>query len=159
MGAGKTTVGRLLARQMEREFFDSDGELEKRTGVSICTIFEYEGEDKFRERESSVIESLMEEENIVLATGGGAVLKDENRLILSQGVVVFLSISVQQQIERTKMNRNRPLLQEQKDLSGYLTDLHQQREPIYQSLANLSIDVGGLTKQSVVNKIFEFLSA
>jgi shikimate kinase len=112
MGAGKTTVGRALARKTGKTFYDSDHEIEARTGVRVATIFEIEGELRFRDRESSVIADLAKMNNIVLATGGGAVLRPENRAELSRhGVVIYLRASVDDLLARTMHDKNRPLLQ------------------------------------------------
>ena len=113
MGAGKTTVGRQLARRLDREFYDSDREIEAACGVDIPTIFDFEGEAGFRCREERMIDLLTAKQDIVLATGGGAVLREENRRVLkSRGVVVFLDVDIDVQVERTSRNNSRPLLQQ-----------------------------------------------
>ena len=111
MGAGKSTIGKRLAESMGKKFIDSDHEIERRTGVSIPTIFDIEGEEGFRTRETAVIDELTQQRGIVLATGGGAILRPENRSFLSaRGLVIYLNASVDQLHRRTRMDRNRPLL-------------------------------------------------
>ncbi|MBT8131151.1 MAG: shikimate kinase [Gammaproteobacteria bacterium] len=157
MGAGKTAVGRRLARALGRDFHDSDAEIEARTGVDIDLIFEKEGEAGFRARESAAIDALTQLGDIVLATGGGAVLADENRRYLaSRGVVVYLAASVSQQLERTRRSRHRPLLATE-DPEGRLTDLAAVRNPLYAELADHTIDTNGRRVPSVVNEIQRLL--
>jgi shikimate kinase len=139
MGAGKTTVGKQLAQVLGMEFIDSDLEIQRRTGVDIPTIFEFEGEEGFRRRERAVIEELTGMEGVVLATGGGAVLDEQNRRLLSsRGFVVYLQCTPEQQYERTYRDRNRPLLQTENPL-GKLKELMEQREPYYLQTADLVI--------------------
>lgn len=148
MGAGKTTVGRLLARQLGKTFIDSDQEIEARTGVRIPVIFEIEGEAGFRKREESVIEELTAQSNIVLGTGGGAVLSATNReLLKSRGMVVYLRGSPEQLFERTRHDKNRPLLQTEDPLAKLKT-LYAQRDPLYREAADLVVDTG---RQSVAS--------
>jgi shikimate kinase len=148
MGAGKTTVGRQLARRLSKAFIDSDQEIEKRTGVCIPVIFEIEGEAGFRKREESIIEELTAQSNIVLGTGGGAVLSMANRDCLkSRGMVVYLRGNPEQLYERTRHDRNRPLLQTDDPLSRLKT-LYAQRDPLYREVADIVIDTG---RQSVAN--------
>lgn len=140
MGAGKTTVGRLLASSLGFEFVDADHEIEARTGADIPWIFEVEGEQGFRRREIQVIEDLTRRDRIVLATGGGAVLNPENRLVLhSRGFVVYLSASIRHLLARTARDRNRPLLQ-QGDPRGVLERILHEREPLYREVAHLVVD-------------------
>lgn len=140
MGAGKTVVGRLLAKRLNRRFVDSDHEIEARTGVRIPTIFEIEGEAGFRKREAQTIAELSKEGGAVVATGGGAVLAPENRqAMLDSGVIVYLYATPQVLYERTRNDRNRPLLQVADPLDR-LTQLFQQRDPIYRSVANLIVE-------------------
>jgi shikimate kinase len=146
MGSGKTTMGRALARHLGKDFVDSDQEIQKRTGVSIPYIFDIEGESGFRERESRVLAELVQHDNIVLATGGGAVLAEQNRELLRKaGIVIYLKASVNDLWHRTHHDKNRPLLQT-KDPYGRLTELHQVRDPIYQQVADIVVQSG---KQSV----------
>ncbi|MSP96672.1 MAG: shikimate kinase [Betaproteobacteria bacterium] len=146
MGAGKTTVGRLLARLLKRSFYDTDEEIERRCGVRIPVIFEIEGEAGFRARESQMIEELCTLEDVVLATGGGAVLAESNRrAIAGCGVVVYLHACPPQLWQRVRRDRNRPLLAIA-DPQKKLEELYAQRDPLYREVADLVIDTG---KQSV----------
>ncbi len=142
MGAGKTTVGRLLARHYECAFHDSDHEIEARTGVKIPVIFEIEGEAGFRAREEAVIAELTALSGIVLATGGGAVLSPLTRNNLRQsGVVIYLRGSPEHLYERTRHDRNRPLLQTENPLAR-LRELYLQRDPLYREIADVVVDTG-----------------
>lgn len=146
MGSGKTTMGRTLAKHLGKVFVDSDEEIQHRTGVTIPHIFDVEGEAGFRLRESAAIADLVGRENIVLATGGGAVLAEQNRDLLKQGgIVIYLKASVHDLWQRTRHDRNRPLLQTE-DPHAKLTELFQQRDPLYQQVADIVIHSG---KQSV----------
>ena len=157
MGAGKTTIGRQLAQSLGKQFLDSDHEIEARTGVNIPLIFELEGESGFREREAAVIDELTGRENVVLATGGGAVLREQNRRHLKQrGTVVYLQANVEQLLERTRKDKNRPLLQTA-DPAARLTALLQEREPLYLELADLVVNTGQGSVRSVVEAILEKL--
>lgn len=158
MGAGKTTVGRALGRRLKREFFDSDREIEARTGVDIRTIFEYEGETGFRNRECAVIDELTSKRNIILATGGGAVLNPDNREVFkSRGLVILLNISVDEQLARTRMDKTRPLLQVD-DPRALLERMREERLPIYRSAADLEINSNNRNMKNVIAKICTFLS-
>lgn len=140
MGAGKTAIGRELARRLGHEFLDSDQEIERRTGVDIALIFEKEGEAGFRRREHQVIEELSRREHIVLATGGGAVLDPANRACLkSRGLVIYLKTSVPHQMDRTGHTARRPLLATP-DRETRLRELFEQRQPLYEELAQLTIN-------------------
>lgn len=140
MGAGKTTVGRQLARRLARRFVDSDHEIETRTGVRIPVIFEIEGEAGFRQRESRVIADLAAESGLVVATGGGAVLDPENRAHLRQsGLVVYLCVPPTVLFERTRHDQNRPLLKVADPLAR-LQALYDQRDPLYREVADLVIE-------------------
>ena len=140
MGSGKTAVGKHLARLLDRQFYDSDREIERITGVDIPYIFEKEGEMKFRERESEVIDSLTQLNGIVLATGGGAILAAQNRQYLqARGNVVYLHTSVAQQLERTRHGHHRPLLQTA-DPEARLREIFAIRLPLYQEIATLTVD-------------------
>jgi shikimate kinase/3-dehydroquinate synthase len=159
MGAGKTTIGRLLARRLDMTFIDSDHEIEARTGASIPWIFEIEGEASFRKREADVIRDLTAQKGIVLATGGGAVLNPENRALLAErGTVLYLRASVSSILQRTAHDRNRPLLQTPNP-RGKLEDLTVQREPLYREIADLVIDTGRPNVQSMVQTILDQLTA
>ncbi|XZG70187.1 shikimate kinase [Chitinibacteraceae bacterium HSL-7] len=142
MGAGKTTVGRALARLTGKEFFDSDHEIEARTGVRIPTIFELEGEPGFRARECATIAELVAMDNIVLATGGGAVMNPENRRVLkSHGLVVYLRATVDELYLRTAHDKNRPLLQTANPREK-IRELFVARDPLYREVADVVIDTG-----------------
>ncbi len=157
MGAGKTTIGKHLAQSLGMTFNDSDQEIQRRTGVDIPTIFEYEGEDGFRQREVQAIEDLTQLDNQVLATGGGAVVRAENRQHLSaRGIVFFLECSPQQQYERTYRDRNRPLLQADDPLEK-LKGLMAEREPLYRSTADYTVSTEGRGAASVTNEILGLL--
>lgn len=157
MGAGKTTIGRQLARLLKREFHDSDREIEQRTGVDIPLIFELEGEAGFRARERSVIDELTLLPDIVLATGGGAILDSENRSHLAdRGIVVYLETSVDQQLARTGRDRNRPLLQTE-DPKQRLSELLAVRDPLYREIANFTVLTDGRTARDVVNQIMRLI--
>jgi len=153
MGAGKTSVGRMLARDLGKQFYDSDHCIETRTGVKIPVIFELEGEAGFRAREASAIEELTALHGIVLATGGGAVLSEANRRVLrARGVVVYLRASASELWHRTRHDRNRPLLQTA-DPFARLTELYAQRDPLYREAAHLVIDSGSQSLRALVLKL------
>ncbi len=142
MGAGKTTIGRLIAKQMGMTFYDSDHEIEVKTGVKIPLIFELEGEAGFRKRESAVIEELSQLKNIVLATGGGAVLLPENRQCLkNNGKIIYLRGNVHDLWLRTRNDKSRPLLQGG-NMKQKLEKLYAERDPIYTALADCIVDTG-----------------
>jgi len=153
MGAGKTAVGRQLARRWSLPFYDSDQEIQNRTGVDIPFIFEKEGEAGFRERESAVIDELTAIPGLVLATGGGAVTRLENREHLAQrGTVVYLHASVEQQAERTRHSRDRPLLFT-RDPAGKLGELFAERDPLYRGIADLVVETDKRRVKCVVDEI------
>ncbi len=157
MGAGKSTIGKLLAKTLGRDFCDSDKEIERRTGVSIPMIFDYEGEAGFRRRESEVLARLSEQESAIIATGGGAVTIRENReLLRRRGFVVYLKCSVDKQLERTHKDTNRPLLQTG-DPRQKLQELFAERDPLYSEIADLTVDTGTLSGQSAVKRIIAAL--
>lgn len=142
MGSGKTTIGRALAKHLDKVFVDSDEEIQQRTGVTITHIFDIEGEAGFRQREAAAIRDLVGRDNMVLGTGGGAVLMEQNRAMLQQnGIVIYLRASVHDLWQRTRHDRNRPLLQTA-DPHAKLTELHHQRDPLYQELADIVIQTG-----------------
>ena len=153
MGAGKTTIGRILARKLGKRFVDSDHEIEARTGASIPWIFEIEGEQSFRRREADVIRDLTAQTGIILATGGGAVLNPDNRACLkASGIVIYLRANVNSIMVRTSHDKNRPLLQTA-DPRKKLEELTAQREPLYREIADLVIDTGRPNVQSMVQTI------
>jgi shikimate kinase len=153
MGAGKTSVGRQLAKAMNYEFLDSDREIEARTGVNIPTIFDIEGEAGFRKREQQMIDELTQREGVVLATGGGAILARENREWLRQrGTVVYLSASVDQLYKRTRRDRNRPLLQTDNPRQR-IAELLDTRDPLYRETADITLDTDGHNVRWVVDQI------
>jgi len=155
MGSGKTTIGRTLARHLNKSFIDSDEEIVKRTGVTIPHIFDVEGEEGFRQRETNVIKELTAGNNIVLATGGGAVLSETNReLLKSNGIVIYLRASVQDLWMRTRHDRNRPLLQT-KDPQAKLSELYQLRDPLYSEIADLVIQSGKQSANSLTQHLIE----
>ena len=153
MGSGKTAVGRQLARLLDAPFYDSDAEIERRTGVDISFIFEKEGEAGFRQRERETIEALTLIEPVVLATGGGAVLLPENRQCLAQrGAVVYLEASVEQQVNRVRHARHRPLLVNV-DPETKLRQLMSERAALYGEIADLTVGTDGRKVQSVAEEI------
>ena len=157
MGAGKSAVGRQLARLLHMNFMDSDDEIETRTGVDIPFIFEKEGEEGFRKRESRVIDDLSKKEGIVLATGGGAVVDPQNRSWLgARGFVVYLYTTVDQQLSRTQRGRSRPLL-ENGDPRQILEDLMSARDPMYREIADLTVETDGRKVKAVANEILDRL--
>jgi len=159
MGAGKSAVGRQLARALHLDFADSDDEIEARTGVDIPFIFEKEGEEGFRRREAAVIDELTMRENLVLATGGGAVIDTQSRNFLGgRGFVVYLFTSVAQQLQRTQRGRERPLLQNA-DPQAVLDKLMAQRDPMYREIADLVVSTDGRRVNAVVREILEHLDS
>ncbi len=159
MGAGKTTIGRLLARRLKRPFYDSDHEVERRCGVGIPVIFEIEGEAGFRARESQAIGELTALEGIVLATGGGAVLDPENRRRLgARGTVVYLHAAPAALCERVRHDRNRPLLATADPLAK-LEALYAQRDPLYREIADVVIETGQQSVTALARQLLERLEA
>lgn len=153
MGAGKTTIGRQLAETLGYDFLDSDQEIQRRTGVDIPTIFEFEGEEGFRKREGQVVEDLAQREGVVLATGGGVVLRAENRQQLAaRGYVIYLHCSPEQQFARTSRDRNRPLLATDDPLRR-LRELMAEREPVYRQVADMVVSTERRGTASVVKEI------
>lgn len=158
MGAGKTTIGRHIAKLHGYDFFDSDREIEKRTGASIPLIFELEGEDGFRKREQDVITDLCKNNHMVLATGGGAVLKKENQQVLkSSGTIVYLCAGIDDLLERTSRDKNRPLLQTN-DPRAKLQSILNDREPIYRELADIILETHKMTVHAAVKKLEKALN-
>ncbi len=159
MGSGKTAVGRHLARLFHLSFHDSDADIEAKTGVDIAFIFEKEGEDGFRQREREAIERLTQLDGIVLATGGGAVILEDNRRALAaRGVVVYLETSVEQQLERTRHARHRPLLNDT-DPEAKLTELMAHRAALYQEIADITVSTDNRRANLVADEIQSQLRA
>lgn len=157
MGAGKSTIGRLLAKELHLPFKDSDKEIEVRTGADIPWIFDVEGEAGFREREQAVIADLCLEDGLVLATGGGAILRQANREALrAGGRVVYLHTSVEQQLERTARDRNRPLLRTANP-GQVLSDLMAIRDPLYREIADVIIETDQRPPRMVVQEVLSRL--
>jgi shikimate kinase len=155
MGAGKTTIGKALARRLAYHFVDTDHEVEARTGVGLPTIFEIEGEDGFRKREAQVIAELAALKGRVVATGGGAVLRPENRQNLqTSGLVIYLDVPLPTLHERTRHDKKRPLLQVS-DPRQKLRELHAQRDPLYREVADLIVSGSRITVQSVLNLLIK----
>jgi shikimate kinase len=158
MGAGKSAVGRYLARTLHLSFVDSDDEIESRTGVDIPFIFEKEGEAGFRQREAVVIDDLSKMDGVVLATGGGAITTEDSRSRLGgRGFVVYLYTTVEQQVARTQKGRERPLL-DGDDPRATLEALLVSRDPMYREIADLVVETDGRKVNSVANEIIEQIS-
>lgn len=157
MGAGKSTIGRALAKELKLDFFDSDEVIEQRAGADISWIFDIEGEEGFRQREIKVIDELTQKNNIVLATGGGVIISPENRSVLAaRGTVIYLKTSLEQQYERTKRDTRRPLLQTD-NLTLRLEELRDERQPFYEDLSDVSFETDKLTVKAVANNIIKYL--
>ena len=153
MGAGKSTVGRRLAKRLKLQFFDSDQEIERRTGVTISLIFDIEGEAGFRKREKDIVDELTKHSGIVLATGGGVVTDPDNRLVLvARGVVVYLRTGYARLLRRTSLDSKRPLLNTD-DPAATLKELLDTRGPLYEAIADLTIDTDHRSPQSIVDEI------
>lgn len=153
MGAGKSTIGKQLAATLKLHFIDTDAEIQRRTGVDIPTIFEFEGEEGFRKREAAVIEEQSQKDHLVLATGGGAVMEDANRRNLAaRGFVIYLQCSIQQQFERTSKDKNRPLL-DTDDPMAALEQLMSIRGPLYDETADLLVSTEQRGASGVVREI------
>ncbi len=154
MGSGKTTVGRRLAHKLNQDFFDTDHEIIDKTGVTIDHIFDIEGEEGFRERESKILENLCQMSNIILATGGGIVILPKNRKILKNvGLVVYLSSSVDQLLRRTAKSKTRPLLENSTDRKKTITELLEARDVYYREVASFVVDTTGKKLHEVINII------
>lgn len=157
MGAGKTTVGRQLAQRLGKTFYDTDHEIEHRTGVRVATIFEIEGEPGFRARESQALEALAQREDVVLATGGGIVLRPENRAELkAHGFVIYLCAQPRDLWARTRHDKSRPLLQTDDPLKR-LEELYAVRDPLYREVADLVMDTGRQSVATLVGQILKRL--
>ena len=153
MGSGKTTVGKQLAKRTRMDFVDSDHMIEDRCGVSISTIFDIEGEDGFRKRETKMLQELCERTGIVLATGGGAITSEENRILLRKsGFVIYLKTTIETQLARTQKTQNRPLL-ENVDIADKLSELMEERGTLYEQEADLVVRSGDRVVSKVVEEI------
>ena len=154
MGSGKTTIGRRLARELNRDFFDTDHEIIDKTGVNIDHIFDIEGEEGFRERESKILENLCQMSNIILATGGGIVLLPKNREILKNtGMVVYLSSSLDQLLRRTTKSKTRPLLENSTDRRKTIAEIVEARDVFYREVASIVVDTTGKKLYEIINII------
>lgn len=158
MGSGKTTIGRQLATRLDRKFYDSDREIEKSTGVDVALIFEIEGEEGFRLRETKMINELAKKQKSVIATGGGSVLSEENRACIKQnGKVIYLKSSQEKIFERTFRDKKRPLL-ETEDRMATIKELLEKRGPLYEEIADLIICTDHRPINQIINKISQKLS-
>ena len=158
MGAGKSAVGRQLARMLHLDFVDSDDEIELRTGVDIPFVFEKEGEEGFRKREANVIDDLSQRDGIVLATGGGAVVNPQNcKHLGARGFVIYLHTTVDQQLSRTRKGRGRPML-DSDNPRAVLEALMAEREPLYREIADLTVETDGRKVRAVANEILDKLN-
>lgn len=158
MGAGKSTIGRQIARSLHLDFFDSDSEIERRTGADISWVFELEGEEGFRDREEKVIEELTEQMGIVLATGGGSIVSKENRNRLSaRGIVVYLKTTIDKQVARTERDKRRPLIANANDPRAVLESLAEERDPLYEEIADVVVETDDQSAKVVATQIIEQL--
>jgi len=158
MGSGKTTIGRRLSERLSLDFFDSDNEIIDTTGVSIDHIFDVEGEKGFRTRESDVLKKLCNMPNIVLATGGGAVILEENRKLMKKATsIIYLSSSVDQILRRTAKSKTRPLLEKSNNRRKTITDIVEARDPLYREVSSHIIDTNGKKLNEVIDEIIEAL--
>ncbi len=157
MGAGKSSVGKYLAAQLNLDFYDTDEEIEKRTGVEIGWIFDLEGEEGFRRRETAVIKDLVTQPSIVLATGGGSILEAENRELLQKnGIIIYLEVTLDYQSHRTINESRRPLLRV-KNKEEVLERLHRERAPLYESIANCCVHTDNRGIREVAEEIMRWL--
>ena len=157
MGAGKSTIGRQLAQMLHLDFLDSDSEIERKTGADIAWVFDVEGEEGFRAREQDMLDELTQRYGIVLATGGGAVIRQENRTHLSaRGIVVYLKTSVQKQLARTLKDKRRPLLQTD-DPKSVLETLAEKRNALYEEAADYTIETDEQSAKVVASQIISLL--
>jgi len=157
MGSGKSTVGKIISDELFLNFFDTDDEIESRTGASIDWIFDLEGEEGFRKRESSILEEMVKQNSIVLSTGGGIILSDSNReLLSSRGTVFYLSTPISVQIERTSKDKDRPLLKNG-DPEEILTRLQKERKDLYESVSDHVIETENKSSQEVASEIINLV--
>lgn len=158
MGAGKTTIGRALAKELDIEFLDLDHEIVRRCGVAIPTIFDIEGEAGFRRRETAVLTEVLQQKHLVLATGGGAVMKEENRALLQKGFIIYLKADLEELFMRVSKDTNRPLLQTENPKQR-LQQLLELRHPIYAQLADITVETGSGAIAGTVKKLKQALKA
>ena len=157
MGSGKSTVGKIISDELFLNFFDTDDEIESRTGASIDWIFDLEGEEGFRKRESSILEEMVKQNSIVLSTGGGIILSDSNREMLSsRGTVFYLSTPISVQLERTSKDKDRPLLKNG-DPEEILTKLQKERKDLYESVSDHVIETENKSSQEVASEIINLV--
>jgi shikimate kinase len=152
MGAGKSTIGRLLADDLQLDFRDADREIEERSGVDIPWIFDKEGEAGFRDRETAMIEALSQLDGVLVSTGGGVVGRPENRELMARGTVVYLYASVDEQVRRTAKDKKRPLLQNANPRK-VLEELMAIRDPLYREVADITVNTDGRSPRAVANEI------
>ena len=157
MGSGKSTVGKIISSELFLNFFDTDEEIETRTGASIDWIFDLEGEDGFRKRESNILEEMVQQNSIVLSTGGGIILSESNReLLSSRGTVFYLATPIKVQLERTSKDKDRPLLKNG-DPGKILEELHVARESLYEEVAGYIVNTEGKSSQEVSTEIIKLV--
>ena len=156
MASGKSVVGKKLSKRMGLNFFDTDEQIEQKAGVTISWIFDVEGEEKFRDRESEILNTLIKEDNCIISTGGGIVLREENRDLLRKGTGIYLKTSIQSQLERTMNDKDRPLLQNIDNKEEALREIARLRNPIYESCSEITIEETNSPNEAV-DKIVEEL--
>ena len=159
MGSGKSTVGKIISSELFLNFFDTDEEIETRTGASIDWIFDLEGEEGFRKRESNILEEMVQQNSIVLSTGGGIILSESNReLLSSRGTVFYLATPIKVQLERTSKDKDRPLLKNG-DPGKILEELHVARESLYEEVADYIVNTEGKSSQEVSSEIIKLVKS
>jgi shikimate kinase len=156
MASGKSVVGKKLSKRMGLNFFDTDEQIEQKAGVTISWIFDVEGEEKFRDRESEILSTVIKEDNCIISTGGGIVLREENRALLKKGTGIYLKTSIQSQLERTMNDKDRPLLQNIDNKEEALREIAKLRNPIYESCSEITIEET-IGPNETVDKIVEKL--
>ena len=156
MASGKSVVGKKLSKRMGLNFFDTDEQIEQKAGVTISWIFDVEGEEKFRDRESEILSTIIKEDNCIISTGGGIVLREENRALLKKGTGIYLKTSIQSQLERTMNDKDRPLLQNIDNKEEVLREIAKLRNPIYESCSEITIEETN-SPNDAVDKIVEKL--
>ena len=156
MASGKSVVGKKLSKRMGLNFFDTDEQIEQKAGVTISWIFDVEGEEKFRDRESEILSTIIKEDNCIISTGGGIVLREENRALLKKGTGIYLKTSIQSQLERTMNDKDRPLLQNIDNKEETLRKIAKLRNPIYESCSEITIEETN-SPNDAVDKIVEKL--